>query len=246
MNVVLLGTAGYHPTPHRHTTCVMVPELGIVLDAGTGFFRVREHLKTRALHILLSHAHLDHVFGLTVLLELQYEKLVDRITVHGEADKLAAVRRHLYAELLFPVAPSFDFQVVQQQQVLPGGGRLTHFPLEHPGRATGYRLDWPGRSLAFVTDTVARPTADYVEKLRGVDLLLHECNFTDVDREMAEMTGHSFTSAVAEVARRAQVGRLVLIHIGPHLPDSDPIGLADARAIFANTEVGQDGMALEF
>ena len=42
MKILLLGTAGYHPSETRHTACVMLPEAGIVLDAGTGFFRVRE------------------------------------------------------------------------------------------------------------------------------------------------------------------------------------------------------------
>ena len=49
MEVVFLGTAGYHPNETRHTSCVMIPEMGIVLDAGTGFFRVRQHLRATTL-----------------------------------------------------------------------------------------------------------------------------------------------------------------------------------------------------
>ena len=40
MHVVFLGTGGFHPTDERQTNCILFPEAGIVLDAGTGFQRV--------------------------------------------------------------------------------------------------------------------------------------------------------------------------------------------------------------
>src|SRR5262245_66593645 len=101
MKLLVLGTSGYHPNQRRHTACLMLPEAGIVLDAGTGFFRVRKHLQTPTLDILLSHAHLDHVAGLTFLLSTAVDKPLERITVHAAADKLAAVRDHLLNEHLF-------------------------------------------------------------------------------------------------------------------------------------------------
>ncbi len=128
------------------------------------------------------------------------------------------------------------------------GGRraLSYFPLEHPGGSLGFRLDWPGHSLAYVTDTIARPGADYIERIRGVDLLLHECYFPDDLRELAEKTGHSWTTPVAEVARAADVGRLILVHVNPLAVDADPLGLPAARAIFPRTEIGRDRMEVDF
>ena len=129
---------------------------------------------------------------------------------------------------------------------LPRGGRLTHFPLEHPGGVLGYRLDWPGHSMAYVTDTTAAVDADYVEKIRGVDLLIHECYFPDAMAAWAKKTGHSSTTPVARVARQADVGRLVLVHLDPGAAEDDSIGLDVARAIFPATELGHDLMELEF
>ena len=40
MNVVLLGSGGYFPTSQRQTSCVLLPEIGVVLDAGTGMSRL--------------------------------------------------------------------------------------------------------------------------------------------------------------------------------------------------------------
>jgi ribonuclease BN (tRNA processing enzyme) len=110
----------------------------------------------------------------------------------------------------------------------------------------GLRLDWPGHSLAYVTDTTAALDAPYVEKIRGVDLLVHECYFPDGQEQWAKKTGHSCTTPVAQVARQAGVGRLVLTHINPLSTEDDPIGLDAARAIFPHTEIGDDLMEVEF
>jgi ribonuclease Z len=246
MKLVLLGTTGYHPNELRHTACLMLPDLGVVLDAGTGMFRVRERLVTPELDIYLTHAHLDHIVGLTFLFDVLYDRKVSRTTVHAKAEKLAAVRNHLFNELIFPVAPPCDFRELATVEPLAGGGRLTHFPLDHPGGTIGFRLDWPGHSMAYVTDTIARPDAPYVEAIRGVDLLVHECYFPDEQREMAILTGHSHTTPVAEVARLAGVGRLVMVHLLPLVNEDDPVGLDVARAIFPATDIGRDWMEIEF
>ncbi len=246
MKLILLGTTGYHPNERRHTPCLMVPECGIMLDAGTAMFRAGKYLETSELDIFLTHAHLDHVIGLTYLFSVLHVHPLDRITVHGEPQKLAAIDQHMFSEHLFPKKPPYELCPLAEEVSLAQGGRLTHFPLEHQGGSLGFRLDWPGHSMAYVTDTTAAASADYVPKIRGVDLLVHECYFPDAYADRAQKTGHSWTTPVAQVAREAQVGRLVLVHINPLSTEDDPIGLEVARAIFPATELGEDLMELEF
>lgn len=246
MKLLLLGTTGYHPNDRRQTACMMLPELGVLLDAGSAMYRVREHLETDTLDIFLTHAHLDHVVGLTYMFDVLDKHEMKRVTVHGEQEKLDAVQKHLFSEFLFPVEPPFKMKALEQNSKLPGAGTLTHFPLKHPGGSVGFRLDWPDRSMAYVTDTVAAKSADYVEKIRGVDLLIHESYFGDDMPDQAELTGHSTLTPVVEVAAAAEVGRLVLVHINPLLDDDNELDLNAARKIFPKTEVGVDRMELEF
>lgn len=244
MRLAFLGTTGYHPNNRRHTACLMLPELGVVLDAGTGFFRVRDKLQTPTLDIFLTHAHLDHVIGLTFLFDVLWEKRLDHVRVHAQPDHAAAIREHLFSAALFPVSPPFEF-VPLAPLSLPGGHRLTPFSLPHPGGSTGFRVDGPGYSLAYVTDTTAGPEASYQESIRGVDVLVHECYFPDGWEDRAALTGHSCTSAVATLARASQVGRLMLVHVNPLDESDDPIGLAAARRIFPETHIAEDGTELE-
>ena len=105
MQVVLLGTGGYHPSELRHTACIMLPELGIVFDAGTSFFRVRELLCTSTLDIFLSHAHLDHVIGLPFFQPLYSPD--NTFTVHGftsEGVPVAQILERLMSPPYFPVS----------------------------------------------------------------------------------------------------------------------------------------------
>jgi len=246
MRLLLLGTTGYHPNDRRQTACLLIPECGVMLDAGTGMYRAGRHLRGPELDIFLTHAHLDHVIGLTYLFDVRYVHPLQRVTVHAEAAKLEAIDRHLFAEPLFPKRPPCELRPLADKVELAGGGVLTHFPLEHPGGVVGFRLDWPGHSLAYVTDTTARPDVSYLERIRGVDLLLHECYFSDSWAEWAEKTGHSCTTPVAQLARAANVKRLVLVHINPLDAEEDPVDLPAARAIFPRTELGEDLMEVEF
>jgi ribonuclease Z len=247
MKLLFLGTGGYHPNERRQTACLMLPEAGIVLDAGTGFFRVRQHLTTPTLDILLTHAHLDHVVGLPYLLSTTFNRPLERITVHGAAEKLKAIREHLLSEHLFPAPLPSQWQALTPGQFQLGTARVTHFPLEHPGGSIGYRIDGPaGRSLAYITDTTASVDSPYVRAIEGVDVLVHECNCRDGQEQWAAKTGHSSTTCVAQVAAKAGVRRLILTHFDSLDESDDPVDLAAARRVFPATELGYDGMEIEF
>lgn len=244
MRVEFLGTGGYFPNERRHTTCVMLPELGIVFDAGTAFFRVPARAQTPEIHIFLSHAHLDHIAGLTFILPALAAGNLKKAHLYGTEKSLAAIRDHLFADAVFPVMPAYELHALTPRVGVPGHGVLTHVPLDHPGGSTGYRIDWPDRSLAFITDT--RTDGTYTEFIRGVNLLIHECYFPDGLAYWVERTGHSHTTAVAELAREAGVGRLLLMHVDPRRADDDPVGIETARAIFPRTVLAEDLTAVDF
>ena len=130
MQLHCLGTAGYHPNARRHTSCFFLPESGIVLDAGSGLFRLAEWVEVRSLDVLLSHAHLDHTFGLTFLVGMLARRPLDRLAVWGEPDKLAAIREHLFHELLFPVPLPASWNGVVAGESFEAGGAVA------PGKAS--------------------------------------------------------------------------------------------------------------
>ncbi len=245
MKLVFLGTGGYHPSEQRHTACLMLPTEGIVLDAGTALFRARDHIQTNSLDILLSHIHLDHVVGITFLFDTLYGKNVDRVSTYAEPSKIDVLQNHLLHELLFPISPPTDFRPLSESQVI-GNCQIRTCSTTHPGGSLAFRLDWKDRSMAYVTDTVASLDAPYLDLIQGVDLLVHECYFEDAAQDAALRTGHSWTTAVAEVARAADAGMLAVVHVNPMHNVDDPIGLDQIKRIFPNAFLGRDGMEIDF
>ena len=244
MRLMFLGTGGYHPNERRHTASILLPDIGVALDAGTGFFRVQRVIQSETLDIFLTHAHLDHVCGLTFILVPLLRGDLERVRIFGNAHTLQAVRTHLLANELFPVKPNFEWHVLTGSVPIPDNGTLTWTALDHPGGSVGFRLDWDGKSLAYITDTTA--PGSYADFVRGVDVLIHECYFPDDLAEWAEKTGHSSSTNVAKLARAAEVKHLYLVHVDPQRPDDDPVGIDGIRAIFAKTDLAEDLMEIEF
>lgn len=246
MKLHLLGTTGYHPNDQRHTATYFLPTSSAAFDAGTGFYRLRELWNGERLDIFLTHIHLDHVVGLTFLWSVLSGRQAD-VRVWGLPEKLAALDRLLFATELFPARPPFRYEPLRANSpvTLADGASVSWFPLEHPGGSIGYRVDWPDRSMAYVTDTTARVDAPYVERIRGVSLLVHECYFPDGREDWARHTGHSCATPVAQVAAAAHVKRLLLVHVDPLAAGTDPIGLDSVRKTFPAAEIGVDGMCVE-
>lgn len=243
MRLLFLGTGGYHPNERRHTAGLMLPELGIVFDAGSSFFRVQSRLRTPELDVFLTHPHLDHIQGLTYFLLPMLRGTVSKCRVHATSATIDAIQQHLFAKAVFPVLPAFDFVSLKERITFPGGATVTHHPLKHPGGSQGYLLQMGSKRIAYITDTTV--DGSYTEFIRGVDVLIHECYFPDALAEWCETTGHSHTTQVASLARDADVGRLYLTHIDPQRADDDPIGIETARAIFPNTTLAEDLMEIE-
>lgn len=220
MRVVCLGTTGYHPSSTRHTACYYLPDLNLVLDAGTGMFRLVEQLQREpktSLDIVLSHAHLDHVIGLTFLLDVRSVTSLKKVRLYAEPDKIEAVEKHLFHSLLFPVPVNFELVPLDKSNGilrLPQC-EIEYFPLNHPGGSIGMIISTEDKRLAYITDTTPQLQAAFIERIAGVDLLMHECYFSDKDEELSLLTGHSWISAVAGIVELARPKQTLLIHVNP-------------------------------
>lgn len=224
----------------------MLPELGLIFDAGTGMFRVRDLIETDTLDIFLSHVHLDHSIGLTFLYDILWEKEMSRVTVHVDSDKIETIERHLYNEQLFPVPPNFEIRPLGNSPLqLDNEFTITSIPLIHPGGAHGFRLDGSAASLAYITDTTADVDADYVTAIGGVDTLIHECHFADGWESKALLTGHSCLTPVAEVAAKSNVGRMFLVHINPLDETDSPLDLDSVSEIYNSITVATDQLVID-
>jgi len=98
-----------------------------------------------------------------------------------------------------------------------------------------------GRKIAYSGDTAkCQNTIDYS---KNADLLIHEatCSHDMID----ERHGHTSAKQAAEIAQEAEVEKLALTHISRRYRGDSSELLEEAREIFEETEMGEDGKEFE-
>jgi ribonuclease Z len=96
----------------------------------------------------------------------------------------------------------------------------------------------PPRSYAYCSDTIFHTSL--AEHIRNVDLLYHESTFLDDNQERAKKTFHSTAKQAAEIAKTAEVKKLLLGHFSVRYGNLDDF-VKEAKSIFNNCEVALDG-----
>lgn len=87
-------------------------------------------------------------------------------------------------------------------------------------------------SYAFCSDT--RYFESIVPVIENVDVLYHEATFLHDLKEMADYTGHTTALEAARIARKANVGKLILGHFSNRYGDLS-VFTSEARQVFPNT-----------
>jgi len=250
MQLQCLGTVGYHPNAQRHTSCYFLPESGILLDAGTGIFRLSSRIQSDSLDILLSHAHLDHTCGLTFLLDVLFETPVKSCRIWGEKAKLDAVRSHLFSDLIFPASLDAEWMEIDElDEFTIGDCSISYRTQDHPGGSVAYRLEWKNeqKQLVYATDNTGDTSEAMAAWGKRCDLLMQECYFRDSAAQWAQKTGHCWTSRVAEVAKGMSPKKLLITHVNPLDLSADPVDLETIRhQVDCPVILAEDEMIVDF
>ncbi len=246
LQVKVWGCRGSIPTPGEatvrfggNTPCIEVRTGDgglLILDAGTGLRRLGAQLERRGpLHVLVTHLHLDHVEGLRFFAPFWNAKTELHIwgppsPVHSLEERIARA----FSPPLFPIEladtpADVTFHDVPHEPWEIEGVRIEAQTVSHPGPTLGYRLSLNGTALAYIPDhepVLGVELADLgSEWISGhalaedVDLLLHDCQFSEVEYPSRIGWGHSSVAHAVEFAQRADARRLVLFHHDPDRSD---------------------------
>ena len=261
------GVRGSIPVPGAstarvggNTTCVSIERDGYiaVFDAGTGIRRLGQFLeqepgRTLGGCIFLSHYHWDHIQGLPFFQPAFRSD--NRFHLFGEQKRGADLYTILREQMQTPYFPvtmvaqqglvTFNAIEAGKHYTLRNGINIETMRLNHPGGAIGFRVTTEGGCICIVTDhehSFEGIDASVVEFARGADILIHEAPYDHDDKQTSRRGwGHSSWQEAAEVAMRAEVGRLFLSHHDPDRTDDDlDFVLGKARRIFPRTEIATE------
>jgi ribonuclease Z len=100
----------------------------------------------------------------------------------------------------------------------------------------------PGRKIVISGDT--KLCEKLIDFSRDADVLIHDATFDSELEDVAEDYGHATAYQAAEVAKRANVEKLFLIHVSPRYLDHRVLE-KDARKVFKNSFVPKDFQEVE-
>ena len=99
------------------------------------------------------------------------------------------------------------------------------------------------KSYAFCSDTVYTETI--LPIINEVDVLYHESTFLEKHKKLAEPTKHATAKEAATIAKKANVGQLILGHYSTRYDDLQDFK-NEAQFIFDSVELAEDGKTFEF
>lgn len=205
MKFTVLGCSGGIGSG-RHTTCFKVDD-DVLLDVGSGVTTLDFEQLLKIDHIFLTHAHLDHVLGLPLLLDSVGDLRDKPVTVHALPEVLAVLSDHLFNWKLWPdfreipsrEAPWLRFETLKLDEVRTLGGRsFRPLPVEHTVPACAMHLATKAGSLVFSGDTTHSEA--FQQALNAIPDLRHlviETSFENGLAGIAQASKHHWPDSLA-------------------------------------------------
>lgn len=206
--------------------------------------------------MLFTHYHLDHITGLPFFKPLYDPR--NTFTFYGYPYEGMAVNEVIHRILAPPWFPISLAEVPSTQHfvTLNGDGfsiagiEIQPEQLEHPQGVAAFRLQGPERSVVFATDYergLSSHLDDRLDELaRGVDVLIHDAQYTPQEYELEHIGwGHSTWQMAVDAARSAVVGELILMSHDPDRTDEGVDGIVErARQSGVNLRAAFEGLSI--
>jgi ribonuclease BN (tRNA processing enzyme) len=225
MKLRVLGCSGGIGGRHLRTSSFLVDH-DILVDAGTGVAELSVAELAAIDHVFLTHAHLDHIASLPLLIDTVADLRNKPLTVYGTPAVLDSLRQHIFNWAIWPdftSVPDASAPFMRYQAIDPGkaivldGRRITALPVAHTVPAVAYQLDSGIASLVYSGDT--GPCDAFWQAVNRIGNLRHliiECAFSNRERKLAEVSRHLCPELLAaELAKLERGCQLHITHLKP-------------------------------
>lgn len=244
MKVRVLGCSGGIGGRDQRTTALLV-DSDVLIDAGTGVGDLEFDELLRIDHIFVTHAHLDHIAMIPLLVDTVGDARSMPIVVHGSPETLRILRSHIFNWLVWPDFSSIPdrsnpFLRFQEMRVgesvrLGGGRQVTMLPALHTVPAVAYQLSGEEGSLVFSGDTAySEALLAAINEIPDLRYLIIETAFPNEQLDLALASRHLCPSLLALFLEKLQARpELWITHLKPSRAQTTLQEIADSCGQFA-------------
>ena len=183
----------------------------MLIDAGTGVGDLTREEMLRIDDLFLTHAHLDHIAYLPLMLDTIAASRFGRpLRVHALPHTLHALHQHLFNDLIWPDftrLPTPDTPLLMFHELCTGdvrqcqGRTVEALPAVHSVPAVGYAVRGPEAGApwwVFTGDTERNPALWQRINQLDVHSLVIETAFSNRERELARLAKHLSPEVLAD------------------------------------------------
>lgn len=222
-----------------NTSCVAVSAPGedpLFFDLGTGARYLGASLKGKGTFhgtCLLSHLHWDHTQGLPFFTPLLREGSTLDIYAPAQDDgrgveevMTTVIRPPVFPVTIEQLPGAVRFHDTADSEFQIGGLNVMARSVPHVGPTLGYRVEFGGRSVAYLSDHQQPHDGSFAvsdgarELVEGVDLLIHDAQYTPDEFALKSTWGHCTVEYAMWLAQHCHVGKLALFHHDPTRTDT--------------------------
>ncbi|MGH1462366.1 MAG: MBL fold metallo-hydrolase [Neptuniibacter sp.] len=227
MKIEILGCSG--GIGHGLKTTTFLVDDSLLLDAGTGIELLKMDQMLAIRDVVITHAHIDHIIGLPLMLATIYDQHEETINVYALPDVIEALESHIFNWTIWPDYTKLpeNKPIVSLHKINVGekltlqGKSIEALPAEHPTPTIGYFISKGKSSFAFTGDTGINDQLWPILNQRKPDTLIIDVSFTDEVDELAKLSGHLTPSHLsAQLKKFSHPARVLITHLKPGFEDT--------------------------
>ena len=244
MKLTILGSGTCVPSLKRSSPSNFLKILNknVIIDFGPG--TMHQLLKAKIEYktidfIFLTHFHSDHISELRPYLQAldwtpNFNRTKDLVLIGPSGFK------NYFKKIINSKPRPNTYKIIIKEikeNLVIGGFKVKCVKTVHNKESVGYKFIEKTKSIVITGD------CDYdlnlIKFSKNSNLLLSECSF----HNGMKVKGHLIPSECGEIAKQANVGKLVLTHFYP--TSSEAVRLKEAKKIFKNTILAEDLLTID-